>query len=223
MVQRKKASPAAEAAAQADPTETRQQILYAAAHLFRDQGYAMTTLRQIADATGIKAGSIYYHFASKDDMLLEVLEVGMKMVTDGVKERVTQVAKDRPARERIEAAIHGHLFGLLVHGDFTTANTRIYTQVPESIKRRHRPSRRAYARYWDSVLEDACSRGELRADMDIPLLRQLVLGALNWTVEWYDAAEHGDVDKFGDHVTSLIFDGILTGGRTNGSRALRKK
>ncbi|MDO8279997.1 MAG: TetR family transcriptional regulator, partial [Burkholderiaceae bacterium] len=40
--------------------QTRQQILYAAAHLFRDQGYATTTLRQIADATGIKAGSIYY-------------------------------------------------------------------------------------------------------------------------------------------------------------------
>ena len=50
------------------PEATRDQILVEAARLFRHQGYAATTLRQIADAAGIKAGSIYYHFEGKDDI-----------------------------------------------------------------------------------------------------------------------------------------------------------
>ncbi|MDP3138316.1 MAG: TetR/AcrR family transcriptional regulator [Burkholderiaceae bacterium] len=189
--------------------QTRQQILYAAAHLFRDQGYATTTLRQIADATGIKAGSIYYHFASKDDMLLEVLEVGIRMVTDGVKERVSMLPADCPAHERIAAGIRGHLFGLLVHGDFTTANIRVYSQVPDAIKRKHRVTRHAYANYWDSLLEEARSRGELRTDIPISLIRPFILGSLNWTVEWYEPQEHGSVEQFAEHVTAIIFDGIL--------------
>jgi AcrR family transcriptional regulator len=60
--------------------ESRAQILAAAARLFREQGYAATTLRQIAAAAGIQAGSIYYHFASKDDILIEVLDAGIAAV-----------------------------------------------------------------------------------------------------------------------------------------------
>ncbi len=58
----------------AAPEATRDQILVEAARLFRHQGYAATTLRQIADAAGIKAGSIYYHFGSKDEILGVVLD-----------------------------------------------------------------------------------------------------------------------------------------------------
>lgn len=191
------------------PDQTRRLILQCAARLLRDQGYGLTTLRQIADATGIKAGSIYYYFASKEDLVLEVLEMGMRMVTDGVKGRVASLRSDRPAKERIAAAIHGHLFGLLVHGDFTTANIRIFSQLPESIKRRHRVSRRAYSKFWDAVLEEACERGELRTDVPLVLLRPFIIGSLNWTVEWYEASEQGGVEEFADHITKIIFDGIL--------------
>ncbi len=67
---------------------TREDIMLCAAHLMRDQGYAMTTLRQIADAADIKAASIYYHFASKDDLLLQVLDMGLNMVAKSVRESV---------------------------------------------------------------------------------------------------------------------------------------
>ena len=180
--------------------ETRKQILNAAAHLLRDQGYASTTTRQIADATGIKAGSIYYHFASKDDLLLEVLETGIRMVTDGVKERVSKLPRGASARDRIAAAIHGHLFGLLVHGDFTSANTRVYSQIPEAIRRRHRISRRAYAQY-------AMRGNVLRTDMPVSFIRKFLLGTLNSTVEWY-APVQGSVEDFADHVTNVIFEGV---------------
>lgn len=208
----KATNPKSQAPAAVSPDRTREQILRVAARLLRDQGYAMTTLRQIGDATGIKAGSIYYHFASKDDLVLEVLEVGMRMVIEGVKGRVASLHADRPAKERIAAAIHGHLFGMLVHGDFTTANIRVFSQLPDALKRRHRTSRRAYSKYWDSVLEEARARGELRTDISVALLRPYILGSLNWTVEWYEPGEHGSVEEFADHITDMIFDGMLASG-----------
>jgi len=48
---------------------SRGQILDAAARMLRRQGYGNTTLRKIAEVAGIQAGSIYYHFASKDEIM----------------------------------------------------------------------------------------------------------------------------------------------------------
>jgi AcrR family transcriptional regulator len=81
---RPKAPPPGEPA----PEATRDQILTHAARLFRHHGYAATTLREIADAAGIKAGSIYYHFGSKDDILGEVLDAGIDAVMSAVRERI---------------------------------------------------------------------------------------------------------------------------------------
>ena len=55
---------------------SRDLILHSAAQLFRRQGFSATTLRQIAARAKIKAGSIYYHFDSKEQILDEVLDVG---------------------------------------------------------------------------------------------------------------------------------------------------
>lgn len=52
----------------------REQILQAAAELFTTQGYSATSTRTIAEKVGIRQASLYYHFASKDDILLELLQ-----------------------------------------------------------------------------------------------------------------------------------------------------
>ena len=89
-------------------TATRQRVLLEAARLFRHHGYAATTLREVADASNIKAGSIYYHFESKEQILGEVLDKGIQVVSDAVHERVEALSKTASARDRLSAAIEGH-------------------------------------------------------------------------------------------------------------------
>jgi TetR/AcrR family transcriptional regulator, cholesterol catabolism regulator len=189
-------------------TATRERILLEAARLFRHRGYAATTLREVADASGIKAGSIYYHFESKDQILGEVLDKGIQVVADAVRERVDALPADATARQRVAAAVEGHLWGLLHHGDFTSANIRIYGQIPTAAKNRHRMVRRAYADYWDALLADALSRRELRADSSTAVIRLFVIGALNWTVEWYNP-QKGSFQDFVRQVTDIVFDGTF--------------
>jgi AcrR family transcriptional regulator len=186
---------------------TRDQILTHAARLFRHHGYAATTLRQIADAAGIKAGSIYYHFGSKDEILGVVLDAGIDAVTHAVRERIAALPANASHRDRIAAAIDGHLYGLLHHGDFTSANIRIYGQIPPAAKAQHRVVRRAYAQVWDDLLQAALDAGELRHDTNLAVIRLFLIGALNWTVEWYNP-NRGAFSSFSSQITAIVFDGI---------------
>lgn len=190
-------------------TATRERILLEAARLFRHHGYAATTLREVAECAGIKAGSIYYHFESKEQILAEVMDKGIQVVAAAVRERIDALPPKARSRQRIAAAIEGHLWGLLHHGDFTSANIRIYGQIPIAVKNRHRVVRRAYADTWDRLLDDALTRGELRTDASTAVVRLFVIGALNWTVEWYNP-QKGSFNEFVKQVTTIVFDGILS-------------
>lgn len=189
---------------------TRERILLEAARLFRHHGYSATTLREVADASGIKAGSIYYHFESKEQILGEVLDKGIQIVAETVLQRVEALPKDATARERVAAAIEGHLWGLLHHGDFTSANIRVYGQIPLAAKNRHRKIRRDYADYWDRLLDDALNRGELRSDSSTAVIRLFVIGAMNWTVEWYNP-QKGSFQDFVKQIKAIVFDGTFVG------------
>ena len=186
---------------------SRSQILDAAAALFRDNGYAATTLRQIADAADMKAGSIYYHFASKDDILDEVLEIGEKAVLDSVRHAISVLGANTNNRKRIECAIRGHLEALLAKSVYSSANIRIFGQLPKHVKRRHRKLRSEYAALWDGLFVDAKKSGDIRANVSVVPLRMFVLGALNWTVEWFEADHHA-VAELAQRTALFIFEGI---------------
>lgn len=188
---------------------TRERVLLEAARLFRHHGYAATTLREVADAAGVKAGSIYYHFESKEEILGEVLDKGIMIVAEAVRTRIEALPESASWRERIAAGIEGHLWGMLHYGDFTSANMRIYGQIPSSAKNRHKVIRRAYADYWDHLFESALASGELRHDTSTAIIRLFVIGALNWTVEWYNP-QRGSFQDFARQITVIVFDGILT-------------
>ncbi len=193
----------------AEATDTRERILLEAARLLRHHGYAATTLREIADAAGVKAGSIYYHFESKEEILGEVLDKGITIVANAVRARIEALPADASWRDRIAAGIEGHLWGMLHYGDFTSANIRVYGQIPTSAKNRHKIVRRAYADYWDRLLASALASGELRQDTGLAVIRLFVIGALNWTVEWYNP-QRGSFQAFARQITAIVFDGILT-------------
>ncbi|MBV1866601.1 MAG: TetR family transcriptional regulator [Marinosulfonomonas sp.] len=190
--------------------QTRSQILTAAAKLFRDEGYNASTLRKIAGKAGMEAGSIYYHFASKDVILDEVLDTGLRQIFDAVKQTSADAkANGLGFRDAFSAMVNTHLIYLLQASDSTSTNIRSFPTLPEEMRNRHRPLRRAYADLWDDFLADARRAGEIRDDIKVVPLRQFVLGALNWTVEWYDA-ERYPIEMLSQRAAKLILDGMST-------------
>lgn len=186
---------------------SRMRILDAAAQTFRRKGYAGTTLNEIAKAADMQAGSLFYHFGSKDELLEEVLDIGMRRVHEAVEDSQERLPPGAPHRERIRAAVEAHFATLLKHGDYTSANIRIFGQVPEDVQRRHLRLRDAYAALWRRLLIKAQKAGALRGDVDLGLVRMLLMGALNWSVEWYQPGKKS-IETMADHMCLMFFDGI---------------
>jgi TetR/AcrR family transcriptional regulator, cholesterol catabolism regulator len=206
-VPRRTASRDAAAPAAAQPPATREQILAVAARLFSERGYANTTLRQIAQEAGIQAGSIYYHFDGKDEIAACVLDEGIAAVTDAVRRRLDALPSDADMRSRLGAAVEGHLWGMLHRGEFTAAHIRIYRYVSDAARARHRSIRSAYTRLWDGLLKQAADAGLLRRDIPVAMVRQFLVGALNWPVDWYDP-QRGSFEQLAAQLTALALDGI---------------
>jgi len=189
---------------------TREGILSAAARLFRREGYYATTMRDIAQESGIEAGSIYYHFESKDQILSEVLELGVRQLYEKVSE-IVQSAKENPEdfRKTFALLIETHLTFLLTASDFTSANIRNYPMLSDETRAPHRELRASYAGAWSSFLNDAKRAGFLRNDISVTAIRQFILSAMNWTVEWYDVDRY-PVSILADRMSKLILDGMCT-------------
>lgn len=186
---------------------SRMRILDAAAQSFRRKGYAGTTLNDIAKAADMQAGSLFYYFASKDELLEEVLDIGMRRVHEAVEDSQARLPDEASHRERIRSAIEAHFATLLKHGDYTSANIRIFGQAPEEVRRRHIGLRDAYAALWRRLLTKAQKAGALRGDVDLGLVRMLLLGALNWSVEWYQPGKKS-IEAMAAHMCLMLFDGI---------------
>ena len=197
------------------PPATREQILAVAARLFSERGYAHTTLRQIAQQSGIQAGSIYYHFDGKDEIAACVLDEGIAAVTDAVNRRLAALPSGADMRTRLGAAVEGHLWGMLHRGEFTAAHIRIYRYVSDAARARHRSIRSAYTRLWDELLKQAADAGQLRSDIPVPMVRQFLVAALNWPVDWYDP-RRGGFEQLAAQITALVLDGLTTRPRRRG-------
>lgn len=187
--------------------QSRMLILDAAARIFGRKGYSATSLREIAEAAGMQAGSLYYHFSSKDEIFDEVLSTGMRDIHDKVERAVLALGENVSHRQRIECAMKAHLELLLMKSEYYAPASRVHVHAPEPLVSRHREFRHQYGRLWDSFLRDAQRAGELRKEIKIVPLRMLILGALNWTLEWFDTDNY-PIDQFVRQVSMVVFDGV---------------
>lgn len=195
------------AVASAERVNKRDEILTAAAILLSERGYAATTLRNIAEAADIKAGSVYYHFKSKEAIVGEILDIGVRVIYDAVREATDSAPPDADDTKLIRLAISTHLKSLLGHSVYTYANYRTYYYLPDELKAAHRPLRREYEGLWDELLGRAQASGQIRSDIDPKALRRFVMGALNKTVEWYDASQYS-IDELSEMIASFIIEGL---------------
>ncbi len=185
---------------------SRRHVLDCAARLFSEKGYAAVSLRGIADESGMKAGSLYYHFSSKDEIVLEVLDAGVRRVHEAVERAVGALPTEGPVVEAIGAAIEAHLRALHEAGDYTSANIRIFGQLPQAVRNSHRAARHAYDLLWTGLLGRGVRAGELRGDLDVARLSAFLLGAMNASLEWYRPGS-GSVAGLGRELSAIVLYG----------------
>lgn len=171
-----------------DDGNRRQELLRAAAHLFRQQGFAATSTRDIAAAAGMRSGSPFYHFDSKQALLAAVMLEGMQRA---LRHQAAQLAPaDAPAPERLRALVRSHFDVLLgPDSDFIPVMLYEWRSLTPAQRADVHALRLRYEAAWLPVLQALHASGSLRGDPS--LARLMIFGALNWSVQWYDARNGG--------------------------------
>jgi len=187
--------------------KTKTKILDVSARMFSKQGYNGTVLRDIANELNMKAGSLYYHFESKEQLVLEVLNIGLQNITDKVMAAIDALPEDATSRERLFAAAKGHLTALLEKGDYTSTSIRNLGLLPDSVLEEVMVSRKKYENMWRTWIEEAQAKGDIRADINIKVLRLSIFGALNRTVAWYKEGEL-TINEIAEIQMGFLWDGI---------------
>jgi AcrR family transcriptional regulator len=155
-------------------------ILDEAARLFAGRGFDGASVRDIVRAADMLPGSLYYHFAAKEDLLAAVYEEGVRRISARVN---TAVAKHREAWTCLEAACVAHLEALLGESDYAQVVIRVRPSDVPAVADRLASLRNEYEQIFVALVDAL----PLRADVDRRTLRLMLLGALNWTQTWYRA------------------------------------
>lgn len=181
-----------------------EQILDIAARQFRNRGYAAVSMRDIATEAGMRTPSLYYHFAAKDDLVIAVMDRGIVVVREAVTAALAALSDDAGDAQRLETAMRAHLRALHGMSDYTSANVRIFGQLPEALRRANMAERRAYQAIWSGLLAPVCAHDPAI----LPARVAFVIGALNATLEWVDPART-DLGALADHLAGLLLHGLL--------------
>jgi AcrR family transcriptional regulator len=174
-----------------DEAGRRRQLLRASARLFREKGYDGTSVRDIAQATGLQSGSWVYHFPTKQDILVAVMEEGL----NDALARIEAIARrELPPRRKFAALVRAHLDTILAPGqDFIPVVLYEWRSLdPAALPRVTAPLRR-YEAIWKKVIGELQRRDEWPGRTRIDAL--LLFGALNWMARWYDPEGELTVDQ----------------------------
>jgi AcrR family transcriptional regulator len=188
----------------------REKILWAAAKIFAERGYSSTTLNDIAAAAGTQAGSLYYHFESRDDITREVLKCSMTTIDEHVHEAWARLPPDTPPIQKIKVGIRAHMATILSDDPFLPAYNRIINEVHPSIRDEFVQYPRAYGALWRALLQESQAAGEIRASVDTSVVRLLLLGSITWSQLWFDPQGSRSVDDIADTLIDSFFNGVLT-------------
>ncbi|MEO6793306.1 MAG: TetR/AcrR family transcriptional regulator [Mycobacterium sp.] len=189
---------------------TRERILDAAAHVLSVNGYAGFRLTDVAAEAKLQAPAIYHYYSSRDELVEEVMWSGIVGMREYVAAVLDGLADGTPPITRLLTSIEAHLCHVLQTSDYATAWIRNAGQVPLTIRKRQIIEEERYGEIWRRLINDVAREGLLRPELDLYIAQMLVLGALNWAVEWWTPSL-GSIESVVVNAKSLIRQGLTNG------------
>jgi AcrR family transcriptional regulator len=198
-----------------NPVPRRDAILMTAASQFRRQGYERTSVREIALAMGMTSGSLFYHFATKETLLVAIMEEGLRDIMRSVGEGLTM---ESSLPERLQSMVCSHLKALLgPRLDAMSVLLYEWRSLSPQAQTRVMALRDAYEALWMVPISEAAALGLV--DADAALVRQTVLGALNWTAQWYRPGGRLSIDALAQRIYTMLFPRVAASGVQDTARS----
>jgi len=184
---------------------TRDDILDAAAQVFRQKGFHGASMSDIAAAVNLQKASLYHHVTSKQEILLDLLDRALVMLT----EQIAVIASQQiPADQKLRHMINAYLLALSKNVDLTAVLLFEHRSLDKKSHARHVPHRDKFERLWRDVINEGVRTG-LFTYPDTSLAVRALMGIMNWTLTWYNPEGPKSIEKIADQYADLFFNGLL--------------
>jgi len=188
--------------------DKRHRAIAAAARVFADKGYHAATTRDIADQLGIRQGSLYYYFKSKEEALEEVCILALR---DYVGRMAAIASSDQPFPVKLSAVIQSHLASYRHADEALKVHNDLRHYLPKERRERIKRDGSHYRRMLEELFQREVDAGRLPADTHCAFAAQSVIGLCNAWGNIIVRNDAIDIDRLAHHCLGLVLNGVSYG------------
>jgi len=180
------------------------EILAFAAKIFAEKGYDRATLQQIADAVGMKKGSLYYYISSKEDLLFQITD---SMIDYWIKEQEKMLKAAISPEEKLRQAMKTHVN--LLAGDFERLCVFLheYKSLTPAWREKIIAKRNEYEDLFYQIIEEGIKTGAFRP-LDVKVVTLAIMGMGNWLYQWYSPEGRLSIGQIDQVFYDLVMQGL---------------
>src|SRR5882672_150339 len=179
----------------------KEQVIRSAAELFKEKGYAASSMRDLAQKLGIEAASLYSHIKSKEEILQNLcFDLAAEF-----RKSLDEVEKQKgPASEKLRKGIVGHI--QVMAKDLTAAAVFMneHRHLSQPYLREFLLLRINYINRFKDIIEEGINNGEFKESIDKKLAVMTLFSSLNWMPQWYDPHSNIVPESLGQQLTNIL-------------------
>lgn len=187
-------------------------LLSVSSELMATRGFSQTSIRDVATASGLSLGGMYYYFKNKEDLLFLIQE---KTFGSLLEMQEKAVAAGGSAEERLHRLVKNHLAYFISHFN----ELKVCTFELESLKGERYENiaqlRRRYYMCMAKVVGEmtGVATEQVETDRQVRHRTLFIFGMLNWVFMWYDPAKDDHAGKLGEEMVAMVMNGLSGEGR----------
>jgi AcrR family transcriptional regulator len=179
-------------------------ILEKAASMFRQKGFAATSMRDLAETVGIEAASLYNHIRSKN----EILEAICFDVANRFNANMTEIeAGQQNSIVKIETLLRFHIRQMIEKYEEVYVSDREWKHLEEPYLSNFQNQRSTYRKKFASIIETGIQKNEIRK-IDAPTAVLIMLHAVSGIESWHRSKAKINADELEDNMVMIMIDGL---------------
>lgn len=179
-------------------------ILKKAAQMFREKGFAATSMRDLAETVGIEAASLYNHIRSKNEMLESICFDVANRYTLFMDELESS---NQNTIKKIDTLLRFHIKQMIDYFEDVVVCDREWKHLEEPYLSNFHNQRRTYRKRFASIIEEGIRNGELKK-IDAPTAVIIMLHAVNGIESWHRSNARISAQELEDNMVMIMIDGL---------------
>lgn len=183
----------------------KEQVIRSAAELFKEKGYAASSMRDLAQKLGIEAASLYSHIKSKEEILQTLC---FEMAAD-FRESLDKVEKQSlSASEKLSLGIIGHVNVMARDLTASAVFMNEHRHLSNPYLRDFLLLRINYINRFKAIIEEGVAKGEFKKNIDTKLAVMTLFSSLNWMPMWYSPEGSIEPKELGQQLANMLVNGL---------------